>query len=82
MIKLKDYQKRAVKKLKENIIDMLSLQGDRQKIVFKAPTGAGKTVMASALLDELNMEILKNQSVMSQDEIDSLIDKLISIKDE
>ena len=57
MIKLKDYQKRAVKKLKENIIDMLSLQGDRQKIVFKAPTGAGKTVMASALLDELNMEL-------------------------
>lgn len=57
MLQLKDYQKRAVKKLKENIIDMLSLQGDRQKIVFKAPTGAGKTVMASALLDELNMEL-------------------------
>ena len=57
MLQLKDYQTRAVKKLKENILDMLSLQDDRQKIVFKAPTGAGKTVMASALLDELNMEL-------------------------
>lgn len=57
MLQLKDYQTRAVKKLKENIMDMLSLQDDRQKIVFKAPTGAGKTVMASALLDELNMEL-------------------------
>ena len=57
MLQLKDYQTRAVKKLKENILDMLSLNDDRQKIVFKAPTGAGKTVMASALLDELNMEL-------------------------
>ena len=57
MLQLKDYQKRAVSKLKENIIEMLSLQGDRQKIVFKAPTGAGKTVMASALLDELNRDL-------------------------
>lgn len=36
---------------------MLKLHEDRQKIVFKAPTGAGKTVCASALLDELNMEL-------------------------
>lgn len=33
-------------------------------------------------LDELNMEILKNQTVMSQSEIDSLIDKLLSFKDD
>ena len=57
MIELKEYQKKAVKQLKENILDMLKLHEDRQKIVFKAPTGAGKTVCASALLDELNMEL-------------------------
>lgn len=57
MLELKDYQKKAVKQLKENIMDMLSLSGDRQKIVFKAPTGAGKTVMASDLLDKLNQEL-------------------------
>lgn len=57
MIELKEYQKKAVKQLKENILDMLSMHEDRQKIVFKAPTGSGKTVCASALLDELNMEL-------------------------
>ena len=57
MIELKEYQKKAVKQLKENILDMLSMQENRQKIVFKAPTGSGKTVCASALLDELNMEL-------------------------
>ena len=36
---------------------MLHIHEDRQKLVFKAPTGAGKTVMASALLDELNQEL-------------------------
>ncbi len=57
MLELKEYQKKAVKQLKENILDMLSMQENRQKIVFKAPTGSGKTVCASALLDELNMEL-------------------------
>lgn len=36
---------------------MLSYHDYRQKLVFKAPTGSGKTVMASALLDELNQEL-------------------------
>ena len=57
MIELKEYQKKAVKQLKEIILDMLSMHENRQKIVFKAPTGSGKTVCASALLDELNMEL-------------------------
>ena len=57
MIELKDYQKKAVKRLKENIMDLLRVPENRQKLVFKAPTGAGKTVMASALLDELNQEL-------------------------
>ena len=57
MIELKDYQKAAIGRLKDNILDMLALQSKRQKLVFKAPTGAGKTVMASALLDDLKNEL-------------------------
>ena len=57
MIVLKDYQKRAIRELKQKIIDMLNQTEDRQKLVFKAPTGSGKTVMTSALLDELTQEL-------------------------
>lgn len=57
MIVLKDYQKRAVRELKQKMVDMLNQDEDRQKLVFKAPTGSGKTVMASALLDELTQEL-------------------------
>ncbi len=57
MIELKDYQKSAVKQLKERMVEMLDLEGMRQKIVFKAPTGSGKTVMTSALLDELKRDL-------------------------
>ena len=60
MIQLKDYQKKAIKELKQKIIDMLNQSEDRQKLVFKAPTGSGKTVMASALLDELTQELPQN----------------------
>ena len=57
MIQLKDYQRKAVRELKRKMVDMLNLPDDRQKLVFKAPTGSGKTVMASALLDELTQEL-------------------------
>jgi len=57
MIQLKDYQRKAVRELKQKMIEMLNLEEDRQKLVFKAPTGSGKTVMASALLDELTQEL-------------------------
>ena len=60
MIQLKDYQRKAVRELKRKMVDMLNLQDDRQKLVFKAPTGSGKTVMASALLDELTQELPEN----------------------
>lgn len=53
MIELRDYQKKAVRELKQKTIDMLNDSEDRQKLIFKAPTGAGKTVMVSTLLDEL-----------------------------
>lgn len=57
MIELKDYQREAVNKLKTEVVDLLNLSASRQKLIFKAPTGAGKTVMASVLLDELSDEI-------------------------
>ena len=62
MIELKDYQRKAINELKGKIIDMLNQEGDRQRLVFKAPTGSGKTVMASALIDELTHELPINGS--------------------
>ena len=60
MIQLKDYQRKAVRELKQKMIEMLNLPDERQKLVFKAPTGSGKTVMTSALLDELTQELPEN----------------------
>ncbi|MCQ2244846.1 MAG: DEAD/DEAH box helicase family protein [Bacteroidaceae bacterium] len=57
MIELKDYQKRAVRELKRQLVDLLNDDEDRLKLIFKAPTGAGKTVMASKLLDEVTYEL-------------------------
>ncbi|MBQ9467352.1 MAG: DEAD/DEAH box helicase family protein [Muribaculaceae bacterium] len=56
-MELKDYQRRAVNELKGKLIELLNQNEDRQKLVFKAPTGSGKTVMASALLDELTRDL-------------------------
>lgn len=60
MLELKDYQKKAVRELRTKLVDMLNENEDRQKLVFKAPTGAGKTVMASALLDEVTRDLPMN----------------------
>ena len=57
MIKEVAYQVEAVKELVKKTRELLSEQGDRLKLVFKAPTGAGKTVMASQMLDELTTEL-------------------------
>lgn len=52
---LKDYQKDAVKELKELIKYRLNSQSSSisKEIVFKAPTGSGKTYIVSCLLEEL-----------------------------
>lgn len=57
MIKEKDYQTKAVNELIEKTISLLRCSGDRKILVFKAPTGAGKTVMASEMLDRLTTEL-------------------------
>ncbi len=52
-----DYQQKAVRELTDKTIELLTYSGDRHTLVFKAPTGAGKTVMASELLLRLNAEL-------------------------
>lgn len=51
------YQQKAVSELVEKTIGLLSLSGNRHTLVFKAPTGSGKTVMASEMLMRLNDEL-------------------------
>ncbi len=57
------YQQKAVKELVEKTMELLSDPGSRHTLVFKAPTGAGKTVMASEMLMRLNEKIPNNPEV-------------------
>lgn len=57
MIKDVKYQVEAVKELVAKTRELLEENGSRKKLVFKAPTGSGKTVMASQMLDELTTEL-------------------------
>jgi len=51
------YQQKYVRKLVDETIDLLRLTGHRKTLIFKAPTGSGKTVMASQLLADLTEEL-------------------------
>ncbi len=53
------YQQKAVRELVDKTIDLLKLDGTRHTLVFQAPTGAGKTIMASEMLLRLNTELLE-----------------------
>lgn len=57
MIELKTYQRNAVNELKQRLVQMLGYNEQRQRLVLKAPTGSGKTVMASTAMDELTREL-------------------------
>lgn len=57
MLKQIKYQNRAVDELVEKVVKLLNTSGRRKKIVFKAPTGSGKTVMASEMLSRLVREL-------------------------
>ena len=52
---LKNYQRTAVDKLKSRLTLLLD-EKSKGKIVFKAPTGSGKTFMISALFEEIAEE--------------------------
>ena len=57
MMKDIKYQVEAVRELVSKARELLEEGGVRKKLVFKAPTGSGKTVMASQMLDELTTEL-------------------------
>lgn len=52
-----EYQQRAINELTDKTIRLLNLGGKRHKIVFEAPTGAGKTVMACQTLANITDEL-------------------------
>lgn len=62
MIKTLDYQQKAVKSLVDNVKSSLSWVGSRHSVVFKAPTGSGKTIMAAEMLSRLSDELREDPS--------------------
>lgn len=63
MIQLRDYQVKAVKKLVECTNNLLVLQAAKT-IVFKSPTGSGKTIMMAEYLKDL-VENRKDQKTFA-----------------
>jgi len=57
MIEIKTYQSEAVDGLIKDTYKLLKMPGARHKMVFKAPTGAGKTVTMAAYLNMLCEEL-------------------------
>lgn len=56
-MKLKGYQEAKIKELVDKTIEQLDIDGMRRKIVFQAPTGAGKTVMVTEAMCRLHETI-------------------------
>lgn len=57
MVKLCEYQKGAIRDLQAEVIKKLNASASRKVIVFKAPTGSGKTVMVSTAIERLTTQI-------------------------
>ena len=57
MIVLKKYQDEAVNDLAEKLYKLLKKPEARQNLIFKAPTGAGKTIMMAAFLNRVCEEM-------------------------
>ena len=57
MITLRNYQEEAVQGLLQDTYRLLAKPSARHKMVFKAPTGAGKTVTIAAFLNQLSNEL-------------------------
>ena len=51
------YQQEAIKELTDKIVKLLNLGGSRRKVVFEAPTGAGKTLMTCQTLANIVDEL-------------------------
>ncbi|SNR99500.1 DEAD/DEAH box helicase [Hymenobacter mucosus] len=57
MLTLRPYQAKAVDRLLDETYSLLARPVRRQKLVFKAPTGAGKTVVMAEFLSRLAEEL-------------------------
>ena len=57
MLTLRPYQSKAVDRLLDETYDLLAHDRRRQKLVLKAPTGAGKTVVMAEFLSRLAEEL-------------------------
>lgn len=57
MIHLKNYQDEAVNDLSQKLYKLLKRPSARQNLIFKAPTGSGKTVMMASLLNKFCEEL-------------------------
>ena len=57
MILLKKYQDEAVNDLSEKLYKLLKKPNARHNLIFKAPTGAGKTIMMAAFLNRICEEL-------------------------
>lgn len=68
MFVLRKYQQKAVEELFENLVALLERSDRRRKLVFKAPTGSGKTVTMASFLNTLVQELpaqtqLRNRNI-------------------
>jgi len=56
-INLKPYQEKAVNQLIEAAVKLLNFDGPGEALVFKAPTGSGKTIMTAKFIEGLIKEL-------------------------
>jgi len=56
MFALKDFQKDAIDDLREQFLQLWSTEGRQLPLVFKSPTGSGKTVMMSQFLRQMTSD--------------------------
>lgn len=54
MVVLKNYQKKAVRELMDKTVKLLENNNKKKVLVLKAPTGSGKTVIASKYIEMLS----------------------------
>ena len=53
-----EYQQKAIKNLVDQSLQLLSYSYEYQNLVFKAPTGSGKTIMATEVLSSIHETLL------------------------